>query len=176
MDVELRPATPADIEACATIWVEARRAAHRGVIPDADLDRPVEDRLPEWRTVLTDRPGSTLLVATRGAEVVGFAWFGPRFPLEGGAALEEQAGQLYLLFVSPERWGTGVADALFDAAIEALARDFEVLTLWTLEENPRARRFYERHGWGADGARELHSFGDAYLPEVRYRAPRPSTR
>lgn len=167
--VEVRPATDADLEAIVTVYVEARRAAHRGVIPDEDLDRPIEDRLPDWRTVLDDRPGATLLCATRNDEVVGFAWLGPAFDID-------EAGQLYLLFVTPEAWGSRVADALFDRAVEVLRRDFEALVLWTLEANPGARRFYERQGWTLDGGRKLSPFGSASLPEVRYRAPRPSMR
>ena len=40
--------------------------------------------------------------------------------------------------------------------------------LWVLDDNPRARRFYELAGWAADGtAREIELFG-FHLPEVRY--------
>lgn len=37
-----------------------------------------------------------------------------------------------------------------------------------LDDNPRARRFYELAGWSADGmAREIELFGLRF-PEVRY--------
>jgi hypothetical protein len=40
--------------------------------------------------------------------------------------------------------------------------------LWVLDDNPRARRFYELAGWAADGtAREIELFGFRF-PEVRY--------
>ena len=42
------------------------------------------------------------------------------------------------------------------------------VVLWVLEDNPRARRFYERAGWEADGAqRGIEIFGMT-VPEVRY--------
>jgi GNAT superfamily N-acetyltransferase len=57
------------------------------------------------------------------------------------------------LYVRPAAWGSGLADRLHEQAIEALrAAGVETARLWVLEENRRARRFYERHGWYADGS------------------------
>ena len=56
------------------------------------------------------------------------------------------------LYVVPERWGTGLADVLHDRALEVV-RDLgsERCHLWVLEDNARARRFYERRGWRENG-------------------------
>jgi ribosomal protein S18 acetylase RimI-like enzyme len=46
---------------------------------------------------------------------------------------------------------------------------FREATLWVLETNDRARRFYEAVGWSLDGQRRVdESYGFA-LAEVRYR-------
>ena len=79
--------------------------------------------------------GSTL-VAERGGRPVGMAAF--------------EACWLHGLYVVPEEWGSGVAVALHDAAVAAMP-DCPELRLWTLEENHRARRFYERRGWRLNG-------------------------
>ena len=50
----------------------------------------------------------------------------------------------------PAAWGTGVAVALHDAALAAKP-DCAEIKLWVLEENRRARRFYEKHGWRRNG-------------------------
>ena len=56
------------------------------------------------------------------------------------------------LYVRPEAWGTGVAERLHARAVETLrAAGVETARLWVLAENRRARRFYERRGWSADG-------------------------
>jgi GNAT superfamily N-acetyltransferase len=53
----------------------------------------------------------------------------------------------------------GVADALHDDAVEALrAGGVSTGRLWVLEHNARARRFYERHGWRADGTTRVVPF------------------
>jgi RimJ/RimL family protein N-acetyltransferase len=57
---------------------------------------------------------------------------------------------LHGLYVIPEAWGSGVAGALVDAALDAVPDCAEV-KLWVLEENHRARRFYERLGWRRNG-------------------------
>ena len=46
-------------------------------------------------------------------------------------------------------------------------------TLWVLTGNKRARRFYEQHGWTADGAQKTDWRGDVRLDEVRYRRTLP---
>jgi GNAT superfamily N-acetyltransferase len=66
----------------------------------------------------------------------------------GLAAIE--ACWLHGLYVVPEAWGTGVAVALHDAALAALP-DCPEVKLWVLEENRRARHFYEKHGWRQNG-------------------------
>jgi GNAT superfamily N-acetyltransferase len=71
-------------------------------------------------------------------------------------------------FVMPERWGTGVADALHEAVLQALReRGDPICRLWVMEENHRARRFYERQGWRLDGQRRPASF-PPFPPGVGY--------
>jgi GNAT superfamily N-acetyltransferase len=81
--------------------------------------------------------------------------------IAGVVLLAEQAGVavgvaavdgcwLHGLYVVPDAWGTDVARALHDAALAELADCAEV-KLWVLEENRRARRFYEKSGWRPNG-------------------------
>jgi GNAT superfamily N-acetyltransferase len=60
---------------------------------------------------------------------------------------------LHQLFVRPAAWGTGVADELHDHAT-----DFGARQLWVMEQNARARRFYEKHGWRPDGRTRVVPF------------------
>ena len=78
----------------------------------------------------------TVLVAERGGEPVGVVL------VEGC--------WLHGFYVRPDHWGTGVAAELHDAALAELS-DCPELKLWVLEENHRARRFYEKHGWRQNG-------------------------
>jgi len=63
---------------------------------------------------------------------------------------------LWQLFVRPAHWGSGVADRLHEAFLEAArARGYERARLKTPLGQARARRFYERQGWETDGLATL---------------------
>ena len=45
----------------------------------------------------------------------------------------------------------------------------EEAVIWVLEDNPRARRFYEATGWSTDGTTRPIELLGSEVPEVRYR-------
>jgi ribosomal protein S18 acetylase RimI-like enzyme len=88
-----------------------------------------------------------------------------------GACREADAdGELFAIYVDPDHWGSGLGRELIAAGEERL-RDLglEDSVLWVLEDNPRARRLYERAGWRTDGGRRLVTFLGVEVSEVRYR-------
>jgi GNAT superfamily N-acetyltransferase len=55
---------------------------------------------------------------------------------------------LWMLFVRPPWWGTGLARRLHALALEEAARQgYETIRLYTPHGAARARAFYEREGW-----------------------------
>jgi RimJ/RimL family protein N-acetyltransferase len=101
------------------------------VFPPDEFPYPDDAVLERWRMFR-----GVVLVAEQESTAVGLA------------AID--ACWLHGLYVVPEAWGSGVALALHDAALAALPDCAEV-RLWVLEENRRARRFYEKHGWRRNG-------------------------
>ena len=87
---------------------------------------------------------------------------------KGTGAEDGYSGFSEVDLASGERGATRLG-ALLDAALAALAASgSSEASLWVLEDNARARRFYEARGWRADGAaRPWHT--DLPLVEVRYR-------
>ena len=61
----------------------------------------------------------------------------------------------------PESWGTGLGAAMLDFALRGRSAG-----LWAFEENRRARRVYEKHGFAFTGERRISEFDGAV--EVRY--------
>jgi putative acetyltransferase len=101
------------------------------IFPPDRYPFPHEAIRERWRAF----PG-TVLAAEREGRVVGIAG------IEGC--------WLHGFYVVPAFWGSGVADELHDAALAALP-DCPEVRLWVLAENHRARRFYEKRGWRANG-------------------------
>jgi GNAT superfamily N-acetyltransferase len=113
--------------------------AYRHIFPPELYPFPDDDARALWHDLVRD-DGRThrLFVAEVAGEVVG--------------AVVAKPGTLEHLFVVPALWGTGIADALHAAAVD-VSREAGAAEcrLEVLEENRRARRFYERHGWIRDG-------------------------
>jgi len=118
-------------ELLAEIQEAASLAGLAHIYPPERHPFPREAVLERWRSYT----GAIFLdPAGRGFSAIGDEW------LNG-------------LYVRPESWGTGVAGALHDRAVAALREaGVETARLWVLEENARARRFYEKRGWRPDGS------------------------
>lgn len=170
MGLRIRPATPADADAIAALHLASYRAAYEGLLPAEVLSGlSAEDRRRRWQVSLNDPRRRTLIAQDHdGAPVlIGFAEIGPSRDEDGGAA----TGELMALHVTQSRWRHGVGRALHDTAVAALAaQGFQVMTLWVLTRNSRARAFYQAMGWNHDGTAREHLALGIQVPEVRYRA------
>jgi GNAT superfamily N-acetyltransferase len=161
--VEIRPARPEDAAAVAEVHVRTWQAAYEHVFGGerlATIDNP--ERRARWERWL--EAGERVWVAEPEGRVVGFAWIGDSRDV---AAADE--GELFAIYVLPEAWGSGAGAALMGAALPALRERYPTSILWVLEDNPRARRFYEREGWSLDGGRKEDTFLGVEVTEVRYR-------
>ena len=162
--MNVRPATVEDADAIGRIQVETWRAAYTGLMPDeAIASFDVEARQRMWREWFHEPwPRSVVFVAEHDGEVVGFANIGP-------CREEEGVGELYAIYVSAARWGTGAGRALIEQAEESMrSSGFHQALLWVLEGNDRAERFYRAAGWEQDGSK-LDEFQGATVTELRYR-------
>jgi ribosomal protein S18 acetylase RimI-like enzyme len=168
--VEIRELTDADIEPVAALNVRSWRVGYAGIVPAEVLDALDPARFAARRRRTSVPAGARTVVADDAGTVVGFAAFGPSRVQQKHDEYDRSAGEVYAIYVDPDRWGSGVGRLLMTAAIEGLTADYPEMRLWVLEENHRARRFYERAGMVPDGARELYTppGGDAGLPEIRY--------
>jgi GNAT superfamily N-acetyltransferase len=166
-DVVIRPATLDDARAVARVHVRSWRGAYTGLLP-GDLLRAisVDQRERRWRQTIGGGGRSGLLLVVVVAELLGgFAYL---CQAEDGGA-RPQVGQLDALYLDPSCWGRGLGRQLHDRALEALgALGYRSAVLWVLEGNVRARGFYERMGWTADGAVKVERWEGFTLHEVRY--------
>ena len=169
--VNIRRAEPTDAQPIAEVNTRTWQDAYRGLMPQDYLDNlDVERRRVAWEGILagTDWPRTGAFVAASGDEVIGFAAVCPARDEDASGAVGEVAS----IYVLASAWGTAVGQALMAAAVSALREAlFTEATLWVLDTNTRARRFYERGGWTVDGAERLEELRGFPVREVRYRRP-----
>jgi GNAT superfamily N-acetyltransferase len=176
--VTIRRERPDDADAVAGVHVRAWQSGYAGIMPAEVLDRlnPAAwaQRRRQWRTADDDSVFTTL-VAEDDGRIVGFVTVGPYRRGQDHEDLDPAYGEVLAMYVEPVRWGGGIGGALMSAAREALAAaGHGTARLWVLEDNARARRFYERAGFACDGARSTYTIqltaGDepVALDEIRY--------
>ncbi len=143
-----------------------RRAAQTGfahIFPPEAPPPPFEDDLFRWQFWLgPDRDqGRHAFTVRASGRILGVVLAGPD-------PHEPALGHLARLYVEPERWGSGIGTTLHDAAVVDLTgRAFPAATLWVLEDNVRARRWYERLGW-RQTSRRKPTFEPAGIFDAQY--------
>ena len=159
----VRRAQPADTRAIAEVHVRTWQAAYRHAFPAEVLDNlSIDARETSWRERVEE--GYAVWVAETECRIVGFSAVGP-------SRTEKDAGELYAIYVLPEVWGSGAASELMVAVKDWLAQEgYATAMLWVLADNPRARHFYEREGWRAEGAR-VDTVHGTDVEEALYRLP-----
>lgn len=163
----VRVMTRDDIDAVAAIRVRGWQAAYAGIVPQAYLKAMDVGADAERRREWFDAGGSRVdnLVAADGGEVTGWAALGPY----RGEPDDAEVGELYAIYVRPDRIGRGAGRALMDAVrARADERGFRSLRLWVLADNARALRFYERSGLAPDGTDQIEMYDGVLLKELRY--------
>jgi ribosomal protein S18 acetylase RimI-like enzyme len=158
--VQVRRARPEDAAAIAEVHARTWRVAYEHVF-GAELLAARTPDVALWEGVLARGRSDVHVADDEG--VVGFVSTGESRDVDAAA-------ELYAIYVLPNGWGTGAGTALMRAGLDAMRARFSgEAVLWVLEDNPRARRFYEREGWTVDGARKVEEWLGVPISEVRYR-------
>ena len=126
--------------------------------PPADIARYLAEAFGEHGALIRDLPDPAFdyRVALSEGAVIGYAKMSaPIFTDEVDAS---DAHQLRQLYVDAGFHGHGVAQALLDWSRRiARSRGASNLLLTVWEENARARRFYEKHGFAHVGDYAFHT-------------------
>lgn len=164
--MNVRPAKLDDASAIASIHVLGWQYAYRDIVPQHYLESlSVEQRTRSWQSQILESSATEIVVA-EAERLLGWASFGPSRDDDASAL----TGELYAIYVLPDRWSTGVGQALWARTKErSVERGFQRATLWVLRDNVRAIRFYEAAGFAATAERVVEIAGKN-LPEIRYEA------
>ena len=162
----IRPATADDARGLAEAHIASWRVAYRGLLPQSVLDGlSVDERTTRWEHSLEAGDDDVRVAADASGNIGGFVATCPSRDDDA----TDTVGELRAIYLRGDLWGQGVGRRLHGAGIQALSGRFDEATLWVLDGNARARGFYERQGWRADGARKRLAIQEADVGEVRYR-------
>jgi GNAT superfamily N-acetyltransferase len=159
MTARLRPVADADLLTIGDLHYRSRASAYAEILSPEALSSGSPEFMGEWwaERWKWERDTHRMTVAVDGADLVGFSYVGP--------SPEDGVRELYAIHVDPAHIGAGVGKLLM---VDALAHLGDHAVLWVLEGNARARRFYERGGWSADGATRDDAIGGEPTRQLRY--------
>ncbi|MBR5993388.1 MAG: GNAT family N-acetyltransferase [Lachnospiraceae bacterium] len=149
-----------DRGAVSRIYEKSWKAAYKGIVPQDYLDGIKPGR---WAKNL-DIPGWTNMVCIENGEFIGTSTYSKsrwdKWP---------DAGEVISIYLLPEYYGKGYGRPLLTATLNKLKEQgYTEVLLWVLEENSRARRFYERFGFTCTEDTMDGVIGGKTLREVRY--------
>ncbi|HJQ95695.1 MAG TPA: GNAT family N-acetyltransferase [Acidimicrobiia bacterium] len=172
--IRIRGAAETDAPAIADLHGRSFRATYPNLPKTMEGTKNGSRQRVELWTNRLQKPVADcgVLVAEDRGRIQGFVYSGPTRDTDDDP---RRTGQVFSIHVDPPAWGAGVGSDLLDNAVANLrSSGFEDATLWVVDENRRARMFYEARGWKLDGGRRKetlavgHSDGDE-VDVIRYR-------
>lgn len=147
--------------AISHIYEESWKYAYKGIIPQSYLDS-----IPQgcWAPKV-DQKGIYSLVLIENDTLIGTSSY-----CRSRWAGFEEWGEIISIYLLPQHIGKGYGRHLLNAVVDELKKQgYEDIFLWVLEENMRARRFYEKCGFGFSGCSRKDNIGGKELVEMQYK-------
>ncbi|MET3811537.1 GNAT family N-acetyltransferase [Arthrobacter sp. UYEF3] len=163
MEYRIRQAAAEDADAVVRMHTQAHEECYGHLLPLEFFEgrrASIPERVTRRRPYL-ESTEPRIIALDENDEIVGFADAGP-----GRDEDRSQELELYSIYTLSRTYGTGLGAALLTAALADSAA-----YLWVLEDNPRARAFYEKYGFQADGKRAVLPPAWHALPELRMVRP-----
>jgi ribosomal protein S18 acetylase RimI-like enzyme len=156
-----------------SIHSQSFKQAYKDIIPNAILENFTAEKREKYiQKSIIDGTEEYILIL-KDNEPSGFMCIGKCRDED----LDSSFGEVWGIYLLPLFWNQGLGMELVNWGIQELRqRGFEKISLWVLEENINARRFYEKLGFIHDGAVKEISIGKS-LNEYRYiiNIPKEST-
>lgn len=157
--MEIRLVTPSDDRAAISrVYEESWKFAYKGIVPQDYLSSLNSE---SFVPVREDRYSLVLL---EKGKIVGTSSYCK-------SRLEDMPdwGEIVSIYLLPGFMDRGLGKPLLEAAVKGLAdMGYGRVFLWVLEDNLRARRFYEKNGFVPSGRTMETEIGGKTLREAQY--------
>lgn len=146
--------------AISHIYEESWKFAYKNIIPQSYLDN-----IPAGRFISNlDKEGMNTLVLLEDGMFIGTSCY-----CESRFSDFSNFGEVVSIYLLPQYIGKGYGKFLLDAVVGELEQiGFDDIFLWVLEDNLRARKFYEEAGFMPSGNYLDDNIGGKKLREIQY--------
>lgn len=170
--ITIRPALLEDAKILGEIHALTWKHAYKGIMPDVVLDGiTIEKRTLYFEKALSEKREEDFLIFLQD-QPVGLICIGKCRDDDA----DSDVGEIWGIYILPEYQGKGVGTCSIKWALEELeSRGYKRVTLWVLEDNHHARKFYECMGFLYKGMNKEIRLGKTLL-ELRYERDIPLLR
>ena len=143
-NVKIRKANPGDEQVLAYIQTESWKAAFVNILSPEELERCTNLQKAEqmYHSVLR-REGCNMAIEFVADQPHCIAAWG-----KNRCDLGDTVGELICIHSLQNNWAKGYGSAMMEYVLTQLQQaNYEAVILWVFEENSRARKFYEKHGF-----------------------------
>lgn len=161
-NVFIRKAIPGDEQVLAYIQTESWKAAFAGILSPEELERctNLEKAEQMYHSVLR-REGCTMAIEFVDDHPHCIAAWGAN-----RCDLDDTVGELICIHSLQNNWAKGYGSEMMEYVLAQLQQaNYESVILWVFEDNKRARKFYEKHGFELTGRTKAYNG----ITEVMYR-------
>lgn len=155
-NTSIRKMATEDIDQVRRLYILGWQNAFRGIVPQAYLDTM---NLDDWAP-----PLNGAYVLTDGKNILGTSSIAP-----ARDSAFDGWGEIISIYVLPKLIGQGYGHLLFTFVKEKLLEQhYDKIYLTVFEDNHRARKFYENHGFSWNNERLPINVSGKDLIELRY--------
>jgi len=155
----IRKALPNDANDFTNCGISCWQSAYKGIVPDqflSNMSAEREQRTKKHRIAIANSNDCIYYCVMHNEKMVGILVLN-----KNRNGNTPDIGEIWAIYLLEECRGKGHGKELLDFEINEL-KSFgcKKIFLWVFEKNYRARRFYEKHGFGFTGkTREVDKYG-----------------
>ncbi|MFZ5353508.1 MAG: GNAT family N-acetyltransferase [Bacillota bacterium] len=165
MEAIIRYVTLEDADSFALVYSQSYQAAFRGIIPDGVLDNifSYSKRREGFIKEASDSSRVNVIMHD-GNNPVGILTYGASMDED----LNDSVVEILRIYIIPSMWGHGYGNLLMKWALDKFRQNsYKRVSLWVIEQNERARQFYEQTGFEHDSKTRIIDVGRD-IKDLRY--------
>lgn len=165
MATYIRYANKGDADSLALIYSQSYQAVFKGIIPDSILENvfSVEKRKEGLLRELSEGVPVNVIMCDEDKQLGMLTYGKPK-----DEDLDDSFVEIWRIYLLPSCIGKNMGAELMNFAVtEIHQKGYKKIILWVLEDNVRARKFYERMGFIQDGTTRIINVGKE-LKDLRY--------